>query len=405
MASVTFEHLEKTYPNGYHAIRDFNLQVRDGELMVLVGPSGCGKSTVLRLLAGLEEITSGTLRIGDRVANHLSPQDRNIAMVFQDYALYPTMTVRGNLEFPLKMRKLGKDEIRRRVEWAAGLLGLAEVMDRLPKQLSGGQRQRVAMGRALVREPSVFLLDEPLSNLDAKLRTQVRAEIGDLQRRMGATMIYVTHDQVEAMTLGQRIAVLNRGEIQQVADPKTLYEHPANAFVAGFIGSPPMNLFEAVFDRDIDGRGRLLVNGQVVADVDAGSGKILFGSPHPIPPQSQTAAPGAPEPPFPSQTVASARPFPEGEGVKFPPEEVVKAGIRPEALRLAEPSEPGFEAVAVNAEYLGHETLLHFHPGRAGEIPAGAVPWTARLPGMHFFAKDEAVRLAVAPGQVYFFEA
>jgi multiple sugar transport system ATP-binding protein len=372
MASVTFEHLEKTYPNGYHAIRDFNLQVRDGELMVLVGPSGCGKSTVLRLLAGLEEITSGTLRIGDRVANHLSPQDRNIAMVFQDYALYPTMTVRGNLEFPLRMRKLGKDEIRRRVEWAAGLLGLAEVMDRLPKQLSGGQRQRVAMGRALVREPSVFLLDEPLSNLDAKLRTQVRAEIGDLQRRMGATMIYVTHDQVEAMTLGQRIAVLNRGEIQQVADPKTLYEHPANAFVAGFIGSPPMNLFEAVFDRDIDGRGRLLVNGQVVADVDAAAGRTLSGPPRPA--------------------VLSGR-------------VAVKAGIRPEALRLAEPSEPGFEAVAVNAEYLGHETLLHFHPGRAGEIPAGAVPWTARLPGMHFFARDEAVRLAVAPGQVYFFEA
>jgi ABC-type sugar transport system ATPase subunit len=218
----------------------------------------------------------------------------------------------------------------------------------------------------------VFLLDEPLSNLDAKLRTQVRAEIGDLQRRMGATMIYVTHDQVEAMTLGQRIAVLNRGEIQQVADPKTLYEHPANAFVAGFIGSPPMNLFEAVFDRDIDGRGRLLVNGQVVADVDAAAGRTLSGPPRPA--------------------VLSGR-------------VAVKAGIRPEALRLAEPSEPGFEAVAVNAEYLGHETLLHFHPGRAGEIPAGAVPWTARLPGMHFFAKDEAVRLAVAPGQVYFFEA
>jgi multiple sugar transport system ATP-binding protein len=363
MASVAFEHLEKTYPNGHNAIRDFNLEVRDGELMVLVGPSGCGKSTVLRLLAGLEEITAGTLRIGGRIANGLSPQERNIAMVFQDYALYPTMTVRGNLEFPLKMRKLAKNEIRRRVDWAAGLLGLVEVMDRLPKQLSGGQRQRVAMGRALVREPSVFLLDEPLSNLDAKLRTQVRAEIGDLQRRMGATMIYVTHDQVEAMTLGQRIAVLHQGQIQQVADPKTLYERPANAFVAGFIGSPPMNLFEAALSRDEDGRGRLSVNGQIVADF-----------PHPDP-----------------------------EGAKSPQGGRIKAGIRPEALHLAEPFEPGFQAVVANAEYLGHETLLHFHPGQRGEIPAEAAPWTARLPGMHFFAKDEAVRLAVAPGQVYLF--
>jgi multiple sugar transport system ATP-binding protein len=379
MASVTFEHLEKTYPNGHNAIRDFNLEVRDGELMVLVGPSGCGKSTLLRLLAGLEEITAGTLRIGGRIANELSPQERNIAMVFQDYALYPTMTVRGNLEFPLKMRKLAKDEIRRQVDWAAGLLGLGEVMDRLPKQLSGGQRQRVAMGRALVREPSVFLLDEPLSNLDAKLRTQVRAEIGDLQRRMGATMIYVTHDQVEAMTLGQRIAVLHQGRIQQVADPKALYEQPANAFVAGFIGSPPMNLFTAALGRDVDGRVRLSVNGQIVADVDASGGEILLGSPHP-------------------------NPLPKGEGVKPSVGEEVKAGIRPEALHLAEPSEPGFQAVVVNAEYLGHETLLHFHPGRRGKIPVEAVPWTARLPGMHLFAKDEAVRLAVAPGQVYLFD-
>jgi multiple sugar transport system ATP-binding protein len=382
MASVSFEHVDKTYPNGYRAVRDFNLEVRDGELMVLVGPSGCGKSTVLRLLAGLEEISSGTLRIGERIANHLSPQERNIAMVFQDYALYPTMTVRGNLEFPLKMRKLGKADIRRRVEWAAGLLGLAEVMDRLPKQLSGGQRQRVAMGRALVREPSVFLLDEPLSNLDAKLRTQVRAEIGELQRRMGATMIYVTHDQVEAMTLGQRIAVLSQGRIQQVADPKTLYERPANAFVAGFIGSPPMNLFTVELRRDGSGGCQLRVNGQVVAAVPESETigrEILFGPPHP-------------------------NPLPEGEGARHVPGGSVQAGIRPEALQLAEPSEPGFEAVAVNAEYLGHETLLHFHPGRTGDIPADGTPWTARLPGMHIFTAGEAVRLAVAPGQVYLFD-
>jgi multiple sugar transport system ATP-binding protein len=372
MASVEFEHLEKIYPNGYRAVRDFNLQVNDGELMVLVGPSGCGKSTVLRLLAGLEEITSGTLRIGGRVANHLSPQERNIAMVFQDYALYPTMTVRGNLEFPLKMRKLAKAEIRRRVDWVAGLLSLSEVMDRLPKQLSGGQRQRVAMGRALVREPSVFLLDEPLSNLDAKLRTQVRAEIGDLQRRMGATMIYVTHDQVEAMTLGQRIAVLNHGRIQQVADPKTLYEQPANAFVAGFIGSPPMNLFAAAISEDARGCWQLRVHGQDVA-VGCRSGL--------------------------SPTYSA-----EGLGTSPMAREEVTAGIRPEALRLAEPSEPGFEAVAVNAEYLGHETLLHFHPGRPGEIPGKAQPWTARLKGLHVFAAGDNLRLAVAPGQVYLFD-
>jgi ABC-type sugar transport system ATPase subunit len=358
MATVEFVRIEKTYPNGFHAVRDFDLRVEDGELMVLVGPSGCGKSTLLRLLAGLEEITSGTLRIGGRLANPLSPQERNIAMVFQDYALYPTMTVRGNLEFPLKMRKLPKPEIRRRTDWAAGLLGLEDVMDRLPKQLSGGQRQRVAMGRALVREPSVFLLDEPLSNLDAKLRNQVRTEIADLQRRMGATMIYVTHDQVEAMTLGQRIAVLHQGRIQQVADPRMLYERPANTFVAGFIGSPPMNLFEAELRRT-KGRWALRFNGQ----------SLLVETP--------LAAP-----------VDGRR---------------VTAGIRPEALRLGEPTESGFEAVAQNAEYLGHETLLHFHPGRPGEIPPDAKPWTARLPGLQCPAWGEALRFAVVPAQVHLF--
>jgi multiple sugar transport system ATP-binding protein len=243
MARVEFEHVDKIYAEGTHAVVDCSLEIADGELMVFVGPSGCGKSTLLRLVAGLEQLSSGTLRIGERVVNDLAPQERNVAMVFQDYALYPFMSVRRNLEFPLKMRKLPHSEIRRRVEWAAGLLDIAQVLERLPKQLSGGQRQRVAMGRALVREPAVFLLDEPLSNLDAKLRVQVRAEIGALQQRTGTTMIYVTHDQIEAMTLGDRVGVLHQGRLQQVAPPRELYDRPANVFVAGFIGNPPMNLF------------------------------------------------------------------------------------------------------------------------------------------------------------------
>jgi multiple sugar transport system ATP-binding protein len=202
MASVEFDHVDKVYPAGTRAVVDCTMRVPDGELMVFVGPSGCGKSTLLRLMAGLEEPTAGTVRIGDQIVNGLPPQQRNVAMVFQDYALYPYLSVRGNLEFPLKMRRLPRDEIRRRVEWAVDLLAMSEWLDRLPKELSGGQRQRVAMGRALVRNPTVFLLDEPLSNLDAKLRVQVRTEISELQRRTGTTMIYVTHDQVEAMTLG-----------------------------------------------------------------------------------------------------------------------------------------------------------------------------------------------------------
>src|SRR5450759_2807321 len=243
MASVDFEHVDKVFPDGTRAVVDCTLRIADGELVVFVGPSGCGKSTLLRLLAGLDQVTSGTLRIGDRVVNDLAPQERNVAMVFQDYALYPFMSVRRNLEFPLKMRQLPREEMQRRIDWAAGLLDITALLDRLPKQLSGGQRQRVAMGRALVREPTVFLLDEPLSNLDAKLRVQVRAEIGELQRRTATTMIYVTHDQVEAMTLGDRVVVLNPGRLQPVAPPRELYDRPANVFVAGFIGNPPMNLF------------------------------------------------------------------------------------------------------------------------------------------------------------------
>ena len=245
MARVALEHVDKTFPDGTRGLADCTLVIDDGELLVVVGPSGCGKSTLLRLVAGLETPTAGTIRIGDRVVNDLRPQERNVAMVFQDYALYPYLSARGNLEFPLKMRGIPRAERGRLVERVAGLLDIGALLERLPKQLSGGQRQRVAMGRALVREPAVFLLDEPLSNLDAKLRVQVRAEIRDLQSRTRTTMIYVTHDQVEAMTLADRVAVLDRGRLQQIAPPREVYERPANAFVAGFIGNPPMNLFPA----------------------------------------------------------------------------------------------------------------------------------------------------------------
>src|SRR6187455_2262420 len=240
MATVTFDHVYKRYGD-VTAVSDLNLEIGDGEFMVLVGPSGCGKTTSLRMIAGLEEISDGQLRIGDRVVNDVAPKDRDIAMVFQSYALYPHMSVRDNLAFGLKLRKVPKSDIDKRISEAAGILQLEKLLDRKPKELSGGQRQRVALGRAIVREPAVFLMDEPLSNLDAKLRVQTRAEIARLHQRLGTTTVYVTHDQVEAMTMGTRIAVMHKGRLQQVGTPKELYEHPGNRFVAGFIGSPAMN--------------------------------------------------------------------------------------------------------------------------------------------------------------------
>jgi multiple sugar transport system ATP-binding protein len=243
MAAVTFSNVVKEYgSDGLRAVDDLNLSIADGEFMVLVGPSGCGKSTALRMIAGLEEISSGELAIGERVVNEVPPGDRDIAMVFQNYALYPHMTVRENIGFALEVAKLPKSEIKDRTEKAAGLLGLTDYLDRLPKALSGGQRQRVAMGRAIVRSPQVFLMDEPLSNLDAKLRVQMRSEIIQLQKRLGTTMVYVTHDQIEAMTMGHRVAVMRQGILQQVDAPQRLYHEPANLFVAAFIGSPAMNL-------------------------------------------------------------------------------------------------------------------------------------------------------------------
>ena len=244
MAEVTLEKIVKVYPEGTVAVRELSLEIAHGELMVFVGPSGCGKTTALRMVAGLEEITEGTIRIGDRVVNELPPRDRDIAMVFQNYALYPHKSVFENLAFPLKLRGLSRAEIETRVTRIARLLELEEHLKRRPQQLSGGQRQRVAMGRAIVREPQAFLMDEPLSNLDAKLRTQMRAEIGLLHKELGITTIYVTHDQVEAMTLGQRVAVMRKGELQQVSGPQELYDHPRNLFVAGFIGSPGMNFVQ-----------------------------------------------------------------------------------------------------------------------------------------------------------------
>ncbi len=367
MASVDFESVTKVFDGGAAsgtgvgalAVDDFSLHVDDGELMVLVGPSGCGKSTVLRLLAGLEDPTGGTIRIGAQVVNALTPQQRNVAMVFQDYALYPFMDVRKNIEFPLKMRRMAAAEMERRVDAMAQLLSLAPLLGRLPKQLSGGQRQRVAMARALVREPAVSLLDEPLSNLDAKLRVQVRAEIAELQHRIGTTMLYVTHDQVEAMTLGQRVAVLQQGKLQQVAAPRELYERPANVFVAGFIGNPPMNLI-ATSLRRVDGG----------AAVSIGAHELR------LPPNRADGL-----------SAGSA----------------VTVGVRPEALSLADAA--GGPAVAVTVryvEYLGYETLVY------SDLTAPAAPepirLIARLPGMHSFAAGAVIQLRLDPEDLHLFD-
>lgn len=360
MASIDFEHIDKIYPGGTQAIFDCNLSIADGELVAFVGPSGCGKSTLLRLLAGLETISRGTLRIGGQAVNRLPPQQRNVAMVFQDYALYPHMTVWRNLEFPLRMRNLPSAEIERQIQWVAGLLSLDGLLQRLPKQLSGGQRQRVAMGRALVRQPAVFLMDEPLSNLDARLRVQIRAEIGELLDRTGITTIYVTHDQAEAMTLGDRVAVIDQGRLQQVAPPQQLYEQPANVFVAGFIGNPPMNLFAA---------------------------------------QLSAAAEGACTVQVGEQTLHLALPMPMKERWQPWLDRALIVGIRPEHLQLADATE-GLRALVADAEYLGHETLLHV---RIEGMTAPAPVLVARLPGIRPFVKGEPVWLRLELNQLHLF--
>ncbi len=274
MANLSLKNIQKIYPNGFHAVHDFNLEIKDKEFIIFVGPSGCAKSTTLRMIAGLESITDGELKIDGVVMNNVEPKDRDIAMVFQNYALYPHMTVYDNMAFALKLRKVPKDEIDQKVREAARILGLDKLLDRKPSALSGGQRQRVAMGRAIVRQPKVFLMDEPLSNLDAKLRVQMRLEISKIHQRLGATIIYVTHDQTEAMTLGTRIVVMKDGYIQQVDTPSNLYSKPCNLFVAGFIGSPQMNFFDAVCK--INGKDVALQIGNSTFPVPANKAKALI---------------------------------------------------------------------------------------------------------------------------------
>jgi multiple sugar transport system ATP-binding protein len=327
MAEVTFEDVSKIYPDGTRAVDDMTLEIQDGEFMVLVGPSGCGKTTALRMVAGLEEISEGLVKIGERVVNQVPPRDRDIAMVFQSYALYPHLTVYDNIAFGLRLRKTPKSEIDKRVNDTARILGLDPFLGRKPRALSGGQRQRVAMGRAIVRQPQAFLMDEPLSNLDAKLRVQMRAEISKIQTDLGTTTLYVTHDQVEAMTMGDRVAVMRKGELQQVDTPQNLYDHPVNLFVGGFIGSPAMNLIEAQLEGS---------DGDLVAAI--GSQKITLG-----------------------EETVSKRP-----GLRQYAGRQVILGIRPEHLEDArlETDSPGDRRIAgevVLREALGSELMVHFN--------------------------------------------
>jgi multiple sugar transport system ATP-binding protein len=355
MASVTLEGIRKIYEERgkvHVAVHGMDLTVADGEFLVLVGPSGCGKSTTLRMIAGLEDISAGTLKIGERIVNDIPARDRDIAMVFQNYALYPHMTVGENLAFALSLRKLPPAEIAARVRKAADLLGLDELLERRPRQLSGGQRQRVAVGRAIVRQPQVFLFDEPLSNLDAKLRVQMRRELAALRRRLGTTTIYVTHDQVEAMTLGDRIVVMKDGLVQQADTPLALYRTPANTFVATFVGSPPMNL----------------VHGATTAD---GSGF--------------TASEG-------TLRLALA---PALRPAGLPANSPVILGIRPEALALNAPGTGQFEATVEEIEPLGSETLV--------SLRSGGVALTARVEAGNMVRRDDRVGVAVAPGALHWF--
>ncbi len=377
MASIALTGVTKEFPGGALAVRSLDLAVGDGEFLVLVGPSGSGKTTVLRMVAGLEETTSGEIRIGERIVNQLAPRDRDIAMVFQTYALYPHLSVFDNMAFGLKLRHAGKDEIGRRVEEAADLLGLRPLLGRKPRQLSGGQRQRVAMGRAIVREPAGFLMDEPLSNLDAKLRVQMRSEIAKLHQRLGTTTMYVTHDQTEAMTMADRVAVMRDGTLQQLADPQTLYDDPVNLFVAGFIGSPAMNLVSATLSAAPDGRvfasfaDHRLVVPPVVLDRRAGARELIG-------------------------------------------REVV-LGIRPEDLEDAEfaagadPDEL-LEVVVGLAEPLGAEVIAHFDINAppvetrdtrelASDVDAGGEPRTLLAPGRTTFTARLHPRTAVRAGR------
>ena len=357
MAQIEFQDVSKTFGDGTRAVADLELAIRDGEFMVFVGPSGCGKTTALRMVAGLEEISDGEVRIGSRVVNDLSPKERDVAMVFQNYALYPHMTVAQNLAFGLKLRHVSKDEVNRRVKHVATTLGLEDYLDRKPRALSGGQRQRVAMGRAIVREPQAFLMDEPLSNLDAKLRVQMRAEIQKLQRSLGVTTIYVTHDQTEAMTMGDRIAVMRDGELQQVDTPERVYAQPANQFVAGFIGSPAMNMVEARLTRTDGG-----------LTVVFGVHEIAFGS-------------------RPALRAYEGKP--------------IVLGIRPEDFEdaaFAPGRGPVLETVCGLREALGSEVLLHF------TVTPHAATFVARVHPQTAAREGEPLLLAVDTTHLHFFD-
>jgi len=383
MADVVFKDIDKVYENGFHAVIDLSLDIADGEFLVLVGPSGCGKTTALRMVAGLEEISDGELFIGERLVNKLTPKDRDVAMVFQNYALYPHLSVYENIAFGLRLRKESKEEIYRRVTWAAQMLDLTPYLERKPKQLSGGQRQRVAMGRAIVRQPQVFLMDEPLSNLDAKLRVQMRADIAKLQHDLETTTIYVTHDQVEAMTMGDRVAVMRDGLLQQVGSPQELYDRPANQFVAGFIGTPPMNLLEATVS----------VNGGV--SLGLGEASIAI-------PEAALAA------------------YPKLRG--YDGRKVV-VGIRSQFLHPAadRPDLPTIEARVELIEALGAESMVYFHidafairEGQHEEVEEAPVSQegivasrpnlVAEFPAHTVLRLTEQVPVAVDVAQVHFFD-
>lgn len=365
MASVELRHVSKRFDNGTEAVKDFSLTIGDGELVVLVGSSGCGKSTLLRMLAGLESVSEGEILIDGKVVNQATPQQRNTAMVFQNYALYPHMTVRANLEFPLEMSRTPRHKIAAKVGEIADMLHLTSLMDRKPRQLSGGQRQRVAMGRALVRNPSLFLLDEPLSNLDAKLRAQIRAEIAQTQKRLRTTTLYVTHDQVEAMTLGDRVVVLEQGAAQQIGTPRELYHHPQNIFVARFLGSPGMNLMPTV----------LADKGNAQLGFNLGTQQIKITA---------------------SQAAYDRLAQYAGQDVHI--------GIRPEAFGSVQTAgnvrlESRVEAV----EFLGHETLVYLSLPEPGQVQPGQ-PLVARLPGRFEKPCDDQAVFFIEADALYFFD-